>query len=207
MLLYFETRQPDVVYFDRGQKIPFVSWAWKARVEKQLETTKFQMSNQHLGVNQILWVSPNCWPTNCFICVSTRAPYVSLSAHYEKGTFWQLPSVFHCFQLCEHMHKNAFTGQNTHQREVQMFFFTKVHDAFPLTKIVSVKEITKIARHCPVLAVIWFCIFLWLLHRLIDWRFSEMLFLPCHTIFKVPKGIWLWIKPLLTPRHISQPIS
>ena len=45
------------------------------------------------------------------------------------------------------MHKNAFAGQNTQQPEVQMFFISKVHDACPLTKIVSVKEITKIARY------------------------------------------------------------
>ena len=45
------------------------------------------------------------------------------------------------------MHKNAFAGQNTQQPEVQMFFISKVHDTFPLTKIVSVKEITKIGRY------------------------------------------------------------
>ena len=39
-------------------------------VEKRLKTAKIQMCNQHLGVNQLLGVTPNCWASNCFLYFS-----------------------------------------------------------------------------------------------------------------------------------------
>ena len=54
---------------------------------------KFQMSNQRLGVNQLLGVTPNCWPTN-FFSVFLCVPYVSLSCEWWKRYFFTHFRVF-----------------------------------------------------------------------------------------------------------------
>ena len=52
------------------------------------------MSNQRLGINQLLGVTLNRWPTNYFLCFSSFF-YVSLScAWWKKSTFLLL---FECF--------------------------------------------------------------------------------------------------------------
>ena len=72
--------------------------------------TKFQMSSQLLGVNQLLGVTPNCWPTNFFLRFSSWASRTSDG----KVTFSWFLNVFHPFRPCECMRKHAFAGPNTH---------------------------------------------------------------------------------------------
>ena len=61
------------------------------------------MSNQLLGVNQLLVVTPNHWPTNFFHCFSSWALHEPLVRMMEKA-------LFSWFSIA-----HAFTGRNTHQ--------------------------------------------------------------------------------------------
>ena len=84
------------------------------------EKTKFQMSNQRLGVNQLLGVTPNCWPKNFFFVFlrfsswALREPLVRMM---KKVLFYWFSSVFYRFQFrpCGRVHKHAFAGRNTQQ--------------------------------------------------------------------------------------------
>ena len=90
----------------------------EAHVEKQQKTTRFQMSNQRLGVNQLLGVTPNCWPTNffffflrfsSFFFVFLRVPYVSLSCEWWKRYFFTHFWVF----LIVFNHGNAWASMRS----------------------------------------------------------------------------------------------
>ena len=86
--------------------------------KKVQKTTKFQMSNQPLGVNQLLGVTPNCWPTNFFLRFSSQASCVPLMHMMKKVLISSFSTVFHRFRQCKHMHKHAFASQNTQQTQV-----------------------------------------------------------------------------------------
>ena len=88
--------------------------------QKHLEMSKKHQNskwyNQLLGVDQLLGVTPNRWPTIFFICFSWFFFVSLLSAsrvHDEKGTFSSYSNVFCCYRPCEHMRKHAFAGRNT----------------------------------------------------------------------------------------------
>ena len=66
---------------------------------------KYQMSNQHLGVSQLLGVTPNCWPTNFFLHFSSQALHEPLLRTMEKIHFSCFSNVFHCFGSCVHWSK------------------------------------------------------------------------------------------------------
>ena len=64
-----------VVYFIQQMH----AWTWVHMIENdwkhskmsnKVPFSKFQMSNQRLGVNQLLGVTLNRWPTNFFLCFS-----------------------------------------------------------------------------------------------------------------------------------------
>ena len=77
-----------------------MSCTWDAHVEKRTKTTKFQMSNQHLGVDQLLGVIPNCWPTKFFL----HEPYMSISyAWWKRYFFWMFFILFDHANACASM--------------------------------------------------------------------------------------------------------
>ena len=87
----------------------------KANEEKR---RKFQMSNQHLGVTQLLGVTPNRWPTNfffIFLRFSSCALREPLMQMMKKILFYSFSSVFDCFRPCERVRKHVFAGWNTQQ--------------------------------------------------------------------------------------------
>ena len=85
------------------KKVPFSSCAWEAHVRRMKKnTTKFQMSNQPLGVNQLLGVTLNRWPTNFFLC----KPLVFLSCAWWKSYFFHHFRVLSSFSTMQ-MHAQA----------------------------------------------------------------------------------------------------
>ena len=71
---------------------------WPSHVhEQKYKKKKFQMSNQLLGVNQLLWVTPNGWPTNFFLHFSSWAINEPLIRMMEKVLFSWFSNVFHRF--------------------------------------------------------------------------------------------------------------
>ena len=84
----------------------FSSCTRGAHVEKRTKTTKFQMSNQLLGVNQLLRVTPNRWPTNFFFRFSSwasRVPLVSMMKKILFTHFWVFSIVFDHANACASM--------------------------------------------------------------------------------------------------------
>ena len=71
----------------------FASCTWDAHVEKRTKTTKFQMSNHCLGVNQLLGVAPNR-NQQTFFFIFLHEPYISLLYEWWKWYFFML---FKCF--------------------------------------------------------------------------------------------------------------
>ena len=86
----------------------FASCTWDTHVEKRTKSTKYQMSSQCLGVNQLLGVIPNRWLTNFFLRFSPQALHEPLVRKMENVLFSWFSNVFHCFRPCEHMRKHAF---------------------------------------------------------------------------------------------------
>ena len=65
------------------------------------------MSNQRLSVNQLLRATPNCWPTNFFLCFSSWAFHEPLVCMMEKVLFHYFQMFFIVFNhanACASMH-------------------------------------------------------------------------------------------------------
>ena len=70
--------------------------------------TKIEMSNQRLGVNQLLEVTPNRLLTKNFLRFSSRASCVHDEKRYFLNSF---SNVFDRFRPCKRMHKQALAGR------------------------------------------------------------------------------------------------
>ena len=99
------------------KKVPFPSWAQEAHVwdmkKNKEKRTKFQMSNQRLGVNQLLGVTPIHWPTNIFLHFSSGTLHESLVRMMKEVLLSRFLNVFNCFWPCKRMPKHGLAGQNT----------------------------------------------------------------------------------------------
>ena len=85
---------------------------WDSWRKMKKKVAKFQMSNQCLGVNQLLGVTPNRWPTNFFLRFSSCVSHEPLVRMMEKVLFSWFFNVFYCFRPCD---VHAFAGRNTQQ--------------------------------------------------------------------------------------------
>ena len=82
------------------------------KVEKRTKTTKFQMSNQRLGVNQLLGVTPIA-DQQTFFFIFLHEPYMWASSTQDvKGTILM---IFECFSSYSTMRTHAFAGRNSQQ--------------------------------------------------------------------------------------------
>ena len=94
------------------------------------KTTKFQMSNQHLGVNQLLGITNNRCATNFFLRFSSWALHEPLVRMMEKVLFSWFSNIFHRSRSCKRMRKHAFAGRNMQHRSqpclASFFFYLQV---------------------------------------------------------------------------------
>ena len=91
------------------------SYVQEALVGNSWPTDKIPRSNQLLGANQLLGVTPIRWPTNFFLRFATWASHEPFMPMMKKVVFCSFSYVFDRFRPCERLRKHAFAGQNTQQ--------------------------------------------------------------------------------------------
>ena len=82
--------------------------------------------NYKMGVNQLLGVTHNRWPTNFFSSAFFMALTWAYRTHDGKGTFFMILECFYHFWPCERMRKHVFAGQNTQHWNFRFLFLSNI---------------------------------------------------------------------------------